>query len=272
MKKFFFYTMFFIVLSECNSSEPEQPQNSDGQQYLVEKISWYDSYENHKEAYYEYDDNNRLIQRTIEETYFEQGQVKHRTWTDTYAYADGDLTKISEKVEPADQFWHPDKLFYYDNDGKLIKYEYGNNIIHFGYHNGKMDSIGFDSNYYILLEYDTHGNITKERIHMQEMDMRGQPTGKYYFEDNTYQYDTNPRPNFNIGNAFMYDPVFGQGNSYLTCARMISPNNLTRYSKGPETWEYKYNEQGLPITMYYQFADMVPTNHPVFKFTYRKIE
>ncbi len=273
MKKLFLYAMSLLALSACNYSEPGQ-HNSERQKYLVEEITWYESNENHAEAYYEYDNNNRLIQRIINNTYFEQGKVKHRTYTDTYEYTNGYLTKISDVVEPADQFWHPDKLFYYDNNGKLIKYEYGNNIIHFGYHNNLMDSVWFESdpNYYILLEYDSHGNITKERIHQPELDITGQRTGNYYFVENTYQYDTHPRPNFNIDNAFMYDPVFGQGDAYLTCARMISPNNLIRYSNGPETWEYEYNEQGLPIEMYQQYADIVPTNHPTFKFTYRKIE
>ena len=54
--------------------------------------------------------------------------------------------------------------------------------------------------------------------------------------------------------------------------RMISPNNMTRYSLGPEIWEYEYNEQGLPTTMYNQFADVVPTYHPVYRFTYRAVE
>lgn len=264
---------FLIAMTACNSSDPEQ-QNSERKKYLVEKITWYDSSDNHKEAYYEYNKDNQLVQRIIEDTYFEQGQVKHRTLTDTYEYKNGNLTKISDKVEPADQFWHPDKLFYYDNKGKLIKYEYGYNIIHFCYHNNMMDSLWFESNpnYYVLFEYDTHGNITKERFHKQELDIRGTPTDNYYFEENTYQYDNNARPNFNIDNAFMYDPVFGQGDTYFTCVRMISPNNLVQYSKGPETWEYVYNEQGLPVEMYYQYADIVPTNHPIFKFTYRKID
>lgn len=273
MKRIFFCMALLTALIACNSSDPEQP-NSERKKYLVEKITWYDYADNHKEAYYEYNKDNQLVQRIIEDTYFEQGQVKHRTLTDTYEYTDGNLTKISDKVEPADQFWHPDKLFYYDNKGKLIKYEYGNNIIHFCYHNNIIDSVWFESdpNYYVLLEYDIHGNITKERIHTQEFDFWENPTGNYYFEENTYLYDNNPRPNFNIDNAFMYDPVFGQGDSYLTCVRMISPNNLVKYSKGPETWEYVYNEQGLPVEMYQQFADIVPTNHPTFKFTYRKID
>lgn len=274
MKKILFYATLLIALSACNSSEPEQQQDSERKKYLVEKITWYDSADNHKEAYYEYDNHNRLTQRIIEDTYYEQGQVKHRTWTDKFEYKNGNLTKISTQVEPADQFWHPDRLFDYNNNGKLIKYQYGNNIIHFSYQNGKMDSVWFESdpNMYILFEYNLYGNITRERIHQPETDMVGQPTGNYFFEVNTYLYDNNPRPYFNIDNAVMYDPVFGQGDIYITCARMISPNNMTQYSKGPESWEYEYNEQGLPIEMYQQFANTVPINHPTFKFTYRKIE
>ena len=46
---------------------------------------------------------------------------------------------------------------------------------------------------------------------------------------------------------------------------------MTRFSEGPEIWEYEYNDQGLPETMYRQFGDNGPT-HVGWRFKYRRVE
>lgn len=238
--------------------------------YLVEKITWYDDETNHKEAYYEYDNNNRLVRRIIHSTYFEQGRVKYDTIVDNYEYTEGNLTKISHK----DVYISYTYDLEYDNVGRLITSNYGNNIMHFCYRDGKMDSIWYDNDpeCYTILKYDEHGNIVKEIMRVPEMDdIWGEyPTGNYVFRENEYEYDDKIRPFFNIDNAFVYDPIFGQGTTHPVYIRMLSTNNLIQYSGS--SWHYTYNEEGLPIELRSRFEDVTPANDPKYVFTYRKIE
>ena len=236
--------------------------------YLVEKITWYDDETNHKEAYYEYDNNNRLVRRIIHNTYFEQGRVKHDTIVDNYEYTEGNLTKISHK----DVYVSYTYDLEYDNAGRLITSKYGNNIMHFCYRGGKMDSIWYDNDpeCYTILKYDEHGNIVKEINRVPEMDDIWYPTGNYVFRENEYEYDDKIRPFFNIDNAFVYDPIFGQGTTHPVYIRMLSTNNLIKYSRS--SWHYTYNEEGLPIELRSRFEGVTPVNDPKYVFTYRKIE
>lgn len=242
-----------------------KPMNRTG--YVVEKITRYESETNHTEATYEYDENNRLILLTIHKTILEAGFLKKSMRVDSLEYEDR-VVRIKTTIIPDDGFWHPDRLFYYDDQGKMIRSEYGYYIACYTYHNGLMDSIYYpnQSDRYTTLEYDLAGNVVKEHTNVPEMDMLGYPTGNWYIRTYEYEYDNNPRPNFNVDNAFMYEPVFGQGDTYPTYVRMLSPNNMTRYSEGPETWEYEYNENGLPQSMYHQF------DHTTYQFTYRPVE
>ena len=236
--------------------------------YLVEKITWYDDETNHKEAYYEYDNNNRLVRRIIHSTYFEQGRVKYDTIVDNYEYTRGNLTKISHK----DVYVSYTYDLEYDNTGRLITSKYVNNIMHFCYRGGKMDSIWYDNDpeCYTILKYDEHGNIVKEINRVPEMDDIWEPTGNYVFRENEYEYDDKIRPFFNIDNAFVYDPIFGQGTTHPVYIRMLSTNNLIKYSLS--SWHYTYNEEGLPIELRSRFEGVTPVNDPKYVFTYRKIE
>lgn len=271
-----------LLMGACTPEEFEQFDNSTVHQdwpltmnrtgHVVDSVVWYETEENHAKCIYEYDQNNKLKKYTLYITILTQGQVKNKMYVDTLEY-DGDRlqrvrTTTTEPFKPADQ------SFFYDEGGRLIRYEYGDDVMCFAYRNGCMDSVYFlsDPEMYILLDYDTRGNVVRTLHRLMEYDMLEQPTGRYYTRMYEYEYDNNQRPNFNVDNAFMYEPIFGQGGTYSTFVRMISPNNMTRYSAGPEIWEYEYNERGLPTTMYHQFADVVPTYHPVYRFTYRAVE
>ena len=272
-----------LLMGACTPEEFEQFDNSTVHQdwplamnrtgHVVDSVVWYETEENHTKCIYEYDQNNRLKKRTLYITILEQGQVKNKMYVDTLEY-DGDRLQKIRVISCTDPYHHSDQVFFYDEEGRLIRSEYEDNVMCFAYRNGCMDSVYFpsDPEMYILLYYDTRGNVVRTLHRLMEYDMLGQPTGRYYTRMYEYEYDNNQRPNFNVDNAFMYEPLFGQGSSYYTFVRMISPNNMTRYSAGPEIWEYEYNERGLPTTMYHQFADVVPTYHPVFRFTYRAVE
>ena len=256
------------VASTTFNNDIEDISSDLRKKYLVEKITWYDDETNHKEAYYEYDNNNRLVRRIIHNTYFEQGRVKYDTIVDNYEYTEGNLTKISHK----DVYVSYTYDLEYDNAGRLITSKYGNNIMHFCYRGGKMDSIWYDNDpeCYTILKYDEHGNIVKEIDRVPEMDDIGYPTGNYVFRENEYEYDDKIRPFFNIDNAFVYDPTFGQGTTHPVYIRMLSTNNLIKYSRS--SWHYTYNEEGLPIELRSRFEGVTPVNDPKYVFTYRKIE
>ena len=258
------------VASTTFNNDIEDISSDIRKKYLVEKITWYDDETNHKEAYYEYDNNNRLVRRIIYKTYFEQGRVKYDTIVDNYEYTRGNLTKISHK----DVYVSYTYDLEYDNVGRLITSKYVNNIMHFCYRGGKMDSIWYDNDpeCYTILKYDEHGNIVKEINRVPEMDdIWGEtPTGDYVFIENEYEYDDKIRPFFNIDNAFVYDPIFGQGTTHPVYIRMLSTNNLIQYSGS--SWHYTYNEEGLPIELRSRFEGVTPANDPKYVFTYRKIE
>lgn len=256
------------VANTTFNSDIEDISSDLRKKYLVEKITWYDDETNHKEAYYEYDNNNRLERRIIHNTYFEQGRVKYDTIVDNYEYTGGNLTKISHK----DVYVSYTYDLEYDNVGRLITSKYVNNIMHFCYRGGKMDSIWYDNDpeCYTILKYDEHGNIVKEIDRVPEMDDIGYPTGNYVFRENEYEYDDKIRPFFNIDNAFVYDPIFGQGTTPPNHIRMLSTNNLIKYSRS--SWHYTYNEEGLPIELRSRFEGVTPANDPKYVFTYRKIE
>lgn len=256
------------VASTTFNNDIEDISSDLRKKYLVEKITWYDDETNHKEAYYEYDNNNRLERRIIHSTYFEQGRVKYDTIVDNYEYTEGNLTKISHK----DVYVSYTYDLEYDNAGRLITSKYGNNIMHFCYRGGKMDSIWYDNDpeCYTILKYDEHGNIVKEIDRVPEMDDIWDPTGNYVFRENEYEYDDKIRPFFNIDNAFVYDPIFGQGTTHSEYIRMLSTNNLIKHSRS--SWHYTYNEEGLPIELRRRFEGVTPVNDPKYVFTYRKIE
>ena len=282
MKKVFFVCAALIALAACTPEKieptptpsPEWPPTLNRTGYVVDTITWYETSTNHKEAIYEYDATNRLICCTLHNTYKEWDGVKTSTWVNTIEYRDGHVYRITESVTPDDGFWHPDRFFHYDTLGRLVRWEYGNNVRCFAYRNGRMDSVYSPNNpeIFTTLEYDAAGNVVREHTRYPIMNMIGEPTGEYEIRTYEYEYDNSPRPNFNTDEAFMFEPVFGMGNTYPTYVRILSPNNMTRYSAGPEIWEYTYDGNGLPETMYHQFADIVPTYHSVFRFAYRRVE
>lgn len=258
------------VASTTFNNDIEDISSDLRKKYLVEKITWYDDETNHKETYYEYDNNNRLVRRISHRTYFEQGRVKYDTIIDNYEYTGGNLTKISHK----DVYIGYTYDLEYDNVGRLITSKYVNNIMHFCYRGGKMDSIWYDNDpeCYTILKYDEHGNIVKEIMRVPEMDdaFGMYPTGDYIFREYEYEYDDKIRPFFNTDNAFVYDPFWKGSSTTPDYVHMLSRNNLIKYSRS--SWHYTYNEEGFPIELRSHFEGVTPVNDPKYVFTYRKID
>lgn len=242
----------------------EFPSRTD---YLVESVSWFQDSTNYHNAIYEYNSQNQLIRKMETGRYVESGQVREIRSESIYNYTNDKVTSITYNNLSNPQQQPRTDLFYYDEYGRLIH----NGVLYYGYHNGRMDSIYYENPHsYSILEYDEQGNVVRQNFYYADFDENNQPTGSYHFTQAwEYEYGTGLRPDFSLDYLFGYEPIFGQGTSYFTAVRMLSPSCLTLYSIGPETWEYEYNEYGLPVTMYHQFADVVPSNHPVYRFTYK---
>lgn len=256
--------------SDTTIPEPSVMEFPSRTDYLVESVLWFDDSTNYKNTVYEYDDMNRLVRRVITGKIFEQNEARDLRIVSDYIYNnDGKISSIvCSEALVQNYYGHPTYNFYYDDYGRLIRA--GNEC--FGYRNGRMDSIYYyngDPNVYSILEYDAQGNVVRQIMHVPEFDFIEQPTGNYLTRIYEFEYSTGIRPDFGLDYLFGYEPIPGQGTTYPTSVRMLSPNCMTRYSAGPEIWEYEYNEHGLPVTMYHQFADVVPVNHPVYRFTYR---
>ena len=264
--------MGIMMLSGCKKDEPIDQSDSTILQfpsrtdYLVESISWFDDSTNYWNTVYEYDSLNHLIRRIMTGKIFEAYSTRDYTIVSDYIYSDGKVSSIISSDSNNSTYTNN---FYYDSYGRLVR---ADNTC-FSYHKGRMDRIYYyngDPKVYSALEYDAMGNIVLQTMHYPEYDDYGQQTtGKYLTRKYNFDYGTGIRPDFGLDYLFCYEPIPGQGDGLPPIIRLLSPNCMTTYSAGPEIWEYEYNEQGLPITMYNQFADVVPINHPVYRFTYR---
>ena len=229
-------TMFLACTPEPEIPQKEWPLPLNRTGYLVEKLVVTGN-ASHSEATYEYDENNRLICRR-----FMNGV------TDSIFYTNGNVTRIRYSGAH-------DLLFFYNENNQLIRAERLNYIMCFWYHNGWMDSITFPnhSGRYFLLEYDNAGNIVRETRHLSKQTMVGTETGEFRDVTFEFEYDDAPRPNFNMDNVFAYEPLFGRGGDfglYYAYLTNLSQNNMVYSGYWDMRWEYEYNEQGLPVSIY----------------------
>lgn len=276
MKKSIFISILIAVMGimmfvGCKKDEPIDQSDSTILQfpsrtdYLVESISWFDDSTNYWNTVYEYDSLNHLIRRVMTGKIYEAYSTRDYTIVSDYIYTDGKVSSIITSNSNNSTYT---SNFYYDSYGRLVRA--GNTC--FSYHKGRMDRIYYyngDPKVYSALEYDAPGNIVLQTMHYPEYDMIEQPTGKYLTRKYNFEYGTGIRPDFGLDYLFCYEPIPGQGSAIPDAIRLLSPNCMTRDITGQDVWEYEYNGQGLPITMYHQFADVVPVNHPVYRFTYR---
>jgi|GEM_PF-2488939 len=255
--KFLIIALAAAMFLAC-TPEPEIPQkqwplplNRTG--YLVEKLVVTSEGGSLSEVTFEYDENNRLICRRIM-----SGQ------TDSIFYTNGNVTRIRYSGAH-------DLLFFYNENNQLIRAERLNYIMCFWYHNGWMDSITFPnhSGKYYLLEYDKAGNIVRETRHISKQTYVGTETGEFMDVTFEFEYDDAPRPNFNMDNVFAYEPFIGTGPEleiYYPYLRNLSQNNMVYSGFHDMRWEYEYNEQGLPVTIYNAYDE------ETCRITYRPIE
>jgi hypothetical protein len=249
-----------------SNDEPLPPvHHSVRDSFLVDSVAWYESAENYKLCKYEYDELNRLKRRVLKTGIIEYSGMRIELYIDTFLYSNGRLEKIEKSVTNGGNTSSLGYfLFFYDNEGKIVKSKYVNNETCYGYHNGRVDSIYWEntSDFYSLLDYDANGNVIRERRRCLE-----NTTGQYYFQTTNYNYDNRPRPNFGMGDNFVYEPLMGMGTVVGNYIRNGSTNNLL--GNGYSYWSYEYNEHGLPKAMY---TGRFPGNSTKWQFFYKAVE
>lgn len=270
-------TLCMLLFAGCEKEKSEEIwdaiiQDVHRKDYLVEIISWFDDSTNYHVSTYEYDSLNLL--RRIENVgkIYEASQAKPFKYVVTFEYNDGLLSEIVETACEPRYYQLPPIRFYYNQEGKVTCMDYYGTMVYFGYHHGRIDSVynGDDPETYSILKYDNRGNVVKVISRVREYDMIEQPTGRYLFRTTEYAYDQHSRPFFNL-DGIPYQPIYGEGGfgNGIEISRSLSNNNLIR--SGLSKWEYTYDTNGLPATIFFQFGDVVPLNHPMNSLTYKKI-
>jgi len=70
---------------------------------------------------------------------------------------------------------------------------------------------------------------------------------------------------------FVYEAFPGIGND-TRWVRWLSNNNLSKYVNSGTTWNFNYNEIGLPETMEKKWKDIEPIYPMVLEISYKEIE
>lgn len=263
--------LFYFTIGTTNAQSVRED-------FLVETVSRYIDTVNYATAIFDYDSNNQLLSRNISGKMTEGNQVKDISYIDEFEYVNGKVSKV--KVNDFTHFaFNHEFHFFYDNQNKLVRREtWMNNtmIAHINYHyeNGLVtstyddNSLPFDFNTII---YNSLGNISQQTQIYPENDVIGQPIpGQFIIRDLYYEYDNNPKPNFGLDYLFSYQPFPFLGN-VIDLEMTLSNNNLTKALFQEQTYNYTYNQYGLPKTIHDIYDPIGPTLGQLYTITYKQI-
>lgn len=283
MKKqfFLFGIISLIALLSCNSDDNciSDDSNVIREKYLVDKIVIYITPSKSSLTEYIYDSENKLIQKVTTGTITEGGKERDSRYEHDFEYEDNLVSKIRIKDLTHYEFSHDIHLFY-DSEKKLIRQETWMNgvmIRHFNFHyeNNLMVSVyddttePFETN---TIFYDTKGNVTKHLYIVPKTDLMGYPIpGEYQEKEHTYEYDNGLKPNFGIDDLFVYEALPGIGVE-TNFARWLSSNNLSKYVNSGTTWDFTYNEFGLPESFEMKWKDTETTYPMLWNISYKEIK
>ncbi len=262
-----------ILLLGCDKDDDLNLKNTIRDQYLVEKITFFEDVSNYKSTEYFYDNNNRLIRRLTTGKILENNQVRELKYVDVFEYKNGLISKIHILDSTYFKFSYDVNLFY-NSQGDLIRQENWKNGYMIGnrnffYENNKMVSIynddtePFETN---RIVYNDLGNVIKHIYIFPEQDR-----GTYKEVEYLYEYDNGLRPNFGIDYVFVYDPLVGMGTE-TGFARELSLNNLTKYVNSGTTWTFTYDKNGLPIQYEIKWKDTETLYPIIFKIINKRIK
>jgi hypothetical protein len=268
--------IFVFVLTATNALRAQQNIRDN---FLVDKISRYESSSNYASAEYVYDTDNKLQKRIITGEMFEQGQVRPLKYIDEFEYENGLVSKI--KIQDLTHFMFSyDIHLLYNSKEELIRQETWMNgfmIGHSNYHyeDGRVVSIYNDNIApfeFDTIFYDNYGNITKYTYIYPITDMLGQPIpGEFGVRELYYEYDDSQKPNFGLDYLFVYQLIPWMGTAFPCEIMNLSNNNMTKAIFEQQTHNYTYNEHGLPATLHNIFDPIGPLPGSVLTITYRQI-
>ncbi len=246
--------------------------------FLVETISRYDNSSNYATATFIYDTDNKLLSRKIMGKMVEYGQLRDLSYIDEFEYENGLVSKI--KIQDLTHFMFSQEIhFLYNLQRELIRKETWINSSMIGhtnyyYENGRIVSVHSDT--VEPFEFDTFfynevGNVSKRTQVYPQMGSTGNPLpGEYITRELYYEYDNHPKPNFGIDYLYGYQPFPWLG-STVDYEILLSYNNLTKAVFQHETYNYKYNNHGLPETLHKIFDPIGPQIGNIFTITYKQI-
>lgn len=268
-----------IMFLSCDKKDNLDVENDLRDNYLVDKISYFETSSNYKIAEYIYDSDNKLIKRHTTGKMYENNQVRDLKYVDKFEYKNGLVSKIRVQDSTHFQYSYDIDLFY-NSQKNLIRQEIwknGSMIGHrkFHYENNRMVSIyddktePFETN---TIVYNNLGNVIKHIYIVPKRDDFGQPiSGEYEEVEYLYEYDNGSLPNFGIDYLFVYQPLIGIGTE-TGFARELSLNNLIKYINSGTTWTFSYDENGLPMQFEMKW-DGIETVYPmIFEITYKRIK
>ena len=273
------YRLLFIfcsLLTLCSCQKEDDVIEIEEKKFVVDKV--YD-YNNNLIASYLYDNENKLIKKSVTEHLGENYQTEWAAYTDEFEYHNGVVSKITHKDVSYNMFNYETYILY-DATGKIKETEV--------YKDGQQ--ISFNSNYryqdkYLTgtikynigtitykdsIIYNNSGNVEKYIYERPETDLLGNPkpeTKITYTQE--YNYDNNSKPNFNLDYLFIYEPLPFFETADLQ--RQLSVNNMTEAIEGTK-WIYTYNEYGLPSTIELKWKDVETTQPMLLRITYKEIE
>ena len=268
----------FITITTINIAKAQQ--EGVGNNFLVDRISRYESSSNYASAEYIYDNHNKLLRRVITGKMIENGQLRNLKYVDVFEYEDNRVSKIHYYDSTYFMFSH-DIYFYYDSQGKLIRKETwmnGSILRHCNYHyeNEHVVSIYTDNTAPFETDtiiYDNSGNVSKHIQIYPITDMLGQPIpGEFEVREYDYEYDNSPRPDFGLDYLFAYNLIPWLGTTVPDEVRFLSNNNMTKAFFQQETYNYAYNEYGLPDTTHRVYDPVGPLPGNKLSITYKQIE
>jgi|AGTN01.3.fsa_nt_gi hypothetical protein len=249
MKKIVFFLIIGMVFISC---ENDNLSIIDGNRFLVDRI--YDYHDILIGEFY-YNNKNQLI------------KASWNTHSDEFVYKNNRVKEIKRTMIADNYIGDTTINLYYDNRGRIIKVGYNGAepVNTYSYlPNGKLDLPG--------VEYDKNSNIVRFTQMLKNPDpIEDEPEEFEWIGE--YEYDEKLKPNFGIGDVFVYSPLFNY-NDDVRIINNLSHNNVTKFTNNgrvTDTYIYTYNEYGLPVSIETKWEGIETTEPMIWKLQYKEI-
>lgn len=266
MKQLIPFILLSFFFGNCCRSEDGSIVPPAQKKMLVDKI--YD-YNNNLVAVYQYNEKHQLTKRIFTDS------VNGNHTEHDFKYENGKVKNIIYTDYRFPQFNH-NMLLFYDSTGNITRDEtYQNNTLisyrNYNYYtDGKIKSITDASgleNFFV--DYKNAPNALRVKVLVP--DNGGIANAKLEYREvyRNFLYDTNPKPDFGLGNVFQVEPLPSFGDEALF-EKNISQNNMTTFVESGTKWIYEYDNNGYPVTIETRWKDI--THAPIMlRIHYREV-